>query len=302
MPTILIGGGSGLVGNRLSELLKAKNYEVIHLSRTEDLDRPFPRYKWDLKSSYIDPRAVEKADYVINLAGAGIADQRWSDERKKMIIQSRVRSTLLLNTAFQDSKKLKAYISASAVGYYGDRGSELLHEESPAGNGFLAESTTAWETAIAKVDAANCRKVALRIGIVLSTQGGALPKMLLPLKAGVASYFGRGDQYFSWIHIDDLCRMFIKAIEDEQMDGIYNAVAPNPVTNLQMMEDIVEAMDKMAVYIPAPEFVLRLGMGEMADVVLSSSNVSAEKITKAGFEFKFPDLIPAIKNLLEGKI
>ena len=302
MPTVLIGGGSGLLGSRLSQLLKERDYEVIHLSRKEDLNKPFPRYKWDLKKGLIDPRAVEKADYVINLAGAGIADKRWSDARKRLIIESRVKSTLLLKEAFAERKKLKAFISASAIGYYGDRGTEWLDEKSPAGSGFLAESTSAWENAISQIDTSDFRTVVLRIGIVLSKQGGALPKMLLPLSFGTATYFSSGDQYFSWIHIDDLCRMFIMSIEDDKMKGVYNAVAPNPVTNLQMMKDIVEALEKQAIFLPAPAFALRLGMGEMADVVLSSARVSAEKVLKAGFEFNFPELIPAIQDLEERDI
>ncbi len=304
MPTILIAGGTGLVGHRLSQLLKAKNYTVLHLSRTKNLNAEFPAYQWDLKKSFIDQEAIEKADFIINLAGTGIADKPWTKARKKLIIDSRVDSTLLLKTYIERKKTpLKAYIAASAVGFYGSRGDQLLTENDPAGSeGFLAESVRIWEEAIQKVEEAGVRLAAIRIGIVLSTQGGALEKILLPFKFFNGAYFGNGQQWMSWIHMDDLCRIFIEAIENENMSGFYNGVAPNPVRNKDFIYKVKEALGKPAIIVPAPEFALRAAMGEMADVVFESTRVSSEKIEKTGFKYEFPELIPALKDLLRRKI
>lgn len=304
MPTILIAGGTGLAGSRLSQLLKEKNYTVLHLSRTKNLATPFPAYRWDLKEGYIEEEAIEKADYIINLAGAGVADQRWTAARKKLIIDSRVDSTLLLKTYIERKKTpLKAYLSASAVGYYGNRGDQLMKENDPAGDkGFLAESVRIWEEAIKKVKETGVRVVALRIGIVLSTRGGALQKILLPFNFFNGAWFGDGQQWMSWIHIDDLCRMFIEAIENKQLEGFYNGVAPNPARNKDFVFTVKKALRKPALIVPAPEFALRTAMGEMADVVFDSTRVSSEKIEKAGFTFHFPELLPALDDLLRRKI
>ncbi len=169
MPTVLIGGGSGLIGMRLSHLLKQKGYEVIHLSRRGDLNAAFPRYKWNMDTGEIDEEAIQKADYVINLTGAGIADKRWTVSRKKLIIESRVKSMLLFQNAFRKlGKSPKAFISASATGFYGDRGEEWLEENSKPGVGFLSESTQAWENSTKELESLNTRLVTIRIGIVLS--------------------------------------------------------------------------------------------------------------------------------------
>lgn len=304
MPTILIAGGTGLLGSRLSQMLKEKNYTVLHLSRKKDLSARFPAYRWDLKNGYIEDEAIEKADYIINLAGAGVADRRWTAARKQLIIDSRVDSTLLLKTYIERKKSpLKAYVSASAVGFYGNRGDQLMKESDPAGDrGFLAESVRIWEEAIKRVSETGVRTVALRIGIVLSTQGGALEKILLPFHFFNGAYFGTGQQWMSWIHIDDLCRMFIEAIENEQWDGFYNGVAPNPARNKDFVFTVKKALRKPALIVPAPEIALRAVMGEMADVIFDSTRVSAEKIEKAGFQFHFPELLPAMDDLLRRKI
>lgn len=300
MANVLIGGGTGLVGTRLSELLTAKGHQVMHLSRSPKSDAAYPTYKWDTKRGYIDPEAVEKAEYIINLAGAGIADQRWTDDRKKVIISSRVETTRLLIKAMADQGKTpKAYISASAIGYYGDTGERIANESSDPGQGFLPESCMAWENAIHEVDQHDWRKVIIRVGVVLSTQGGALEKMITPMKLRAGAYFGDGQQYFSWVHIDDLCRLFIKAVEDDSMQGIYNGVAPNPVRNKQLAYDLKEAMDVSALIMPAPAFAMRMAMGEMADVVLDSTRVAAKRTQESGFRFRYPDLVPALKDVIE---
>lgn len=304
MATVLIGGGSGLIGIRLSEILEEHGYTVEHLSRTTDPDARFPAYAWDVRNGTIDEAAVERADYVINLAGAGIADKPWTDARKQVIIESRTQSTrLLLDTFRKLRKEPKAYLSSAAIGIYGDRGEELLTEDSePGKSGFLAESCKAWEQAIKEVAATRTRTVALRIGVVLSTKGGALEKMLIPLKLRSAAYFGDGSQWFPWVHIDDVCQMFLYALENESLEGFYNAVAPNPVRNKAFTETLVDAYGKSVLTLPAPAFALRLGMGEMADTVLGSTKVSAQKILDAGFVFQFPELKPALEDILERKV
>ena len=237
MPTILIAGGTGLVGIRLSHLLSEKGHTVLHLSRKKDPTAQFPAFRWDTSSGFIEDEAIERADYIINLAGTGIADKPWTAARKKLIIDSRVDTTLLLKTYIERKKTpLKAYIAASAVGYYGSRGDQLLVEDDPPGKkGFLAESVGIWEEAIKKVADTGVRMAAVRIGIVLSTKGGALEKILLPFQFFNGAYFGDGQQWMSWIHMDDLCRMFIEAIENEQIKGFYNGVAPNPSRNKDLV-------------------------------------------------------------------
>jgi len=299
MSTILIAGGTGLIGKKLSEMLSHQGHSVHHLSRSADPNATYKTFKWSPKNKEIDKAALKSADYVINLAGAGIADKRWTDKRKKIIIDSRVDGNELFAETLPDFPNVKAYISASAIGYYGDRGTTVLTEEAaPGKEGFLAESVTQWERGIELVAATGIRTVIVRIGIVLSTDGGALEKLLLPFKAWMGVYFGDGQQIYSWIHLEDLARIFIQAVKDKDMEGAYNGVAPNPVTNKKFTKITAKALDKSALIIPAPTFGLRLAMGEMADVVLTGSNVSSKKIEKTGFEFKFPELESGLEDLL----
>lgn len=303
MSTVLVAGGSGLIGSRLSQLLLDKGYEVLHLSRRPRPGGPFPVYQWDPALQTIDDEAVRRADYVINLAGAGIADKPWTNARKRLIVDSRVDSArLLLRTFERLGHRPGAYVSSAAIGYYGDRGDEWLDENSEPGGGFLPESCIAWENAIGALAKTGIRTVGIRAGIVLSTRGGAMGKMLLPFRFGGGAYFGDGSQWYSWIHIDDLCRMFISAIEDGSMQGFYNGVAPNPVSNKKLTEALKGALGKPALIVPAPAAILRLAMGEMADVVLHSTRASSKKIEAAGFEFLFPTLEKALPDLLERRV
>ena len=303
MQNVLIAGGTGLLGTRLSPLLKAKGYEVTHLSRTKNLEKTYPAYQWDLDKGIIDEEAIQNADYVINLAGAGIADARWTKKRKQLVIDSRVKGNELLKKYFETVKKPKAFIASSAIGYYGDRADELLTEKAtPGKEGFLAYSTGIWEQSIHDVAKLDMRTAIIRIGIVLSTQGGALQKMLISFNLRTGAYFGDGSAIYSWIHIDDICEIFIKAIEDEQMKGIYNGVSPNPISVKKLVYNIEEALGKKSIIMPAPEFGLRLAMGEMADAVLTSTKVSADKVNAAGYQFKFPDNVTALKDLLKRNI
>lgn len=299
MPTVLIGGGTGLIGTRLSERLTDKGYTVIHLSRTADPDARFPAYAWDPSDKTIDQEAVAKADYVINLAGAGIADRPWTEARKELIIDSRVKSTDLLRETFEKTDhQPQVFVSSAAIGYYGDRGDTLVDETSQPGTGFLSESCIEWEKAIGRVRQTGLRTVGIRVGLVLSPKGGALEKMLIPLKFGVSGYFGNGQQWYSWIHIDDLCDLFIHALEQGSMSGMYNGVAPNPVRNKKFAQVLSKASAKKSLVLPVPAFLLRIGLGEMADTVLYSTRVSNAKAEDTGFVYQFPELEPALVDLV----
>ena len=303
MQNILIAGGTGLVGIHLSRILRGRGYNVMHLSRRPNLNAEFSAYAWDIEKNTLDETAFSQADYIINLAGSGIADKRWTDSRKRDIIESRTKSTLLLGHYLKNNPHhVKAYLSASAIGFYGERGDELVNEESPVGKGFLAESTQAWENAIDEVRKTSIRTVAVRTGVVLSTEGGALEKMLISFMFRVGVYFGNGNQWFSWIHIEDLCNIFVWAIEQPKAAGIYNGVAPNPLSNFDLTEAISTAKGGGYLLIPTPGLALRIAMGEMSDVVLNSTKVSSQRVVNEGFRFKFPEAVPALKDLFERKI
>lgn len=300
MPTVLIGGGSGLIGSRLSELLTQKGYTVWHLSRTVDPNATYKTFHWDAKKQQIDQEAVDGADYIINLAGAGIADKRWTDHRKQVIIDSRVNTTLLLRDAIQRSTNTpKAFLSAAGSSIYGDQGDQVMKETDLPGKGFFSESCVAWEGAAQKVADLGIRTVTLRTGVVLSTKGGAIPKMTIPMIFFVGGYFGDGRQWMSWIHIDDICRMYIHSIEDEKISGVFNAVTSNPERNKDFIETTAAVKDKPVIMIPAPAFALKLVLGEMSNTVLDSNRLSAQKILGTGFTFLFPELRGALSDIFK---
>ncbi|MBK7406917.1 MAG: TIGR01777 family protein [Saprospirales bacterium] len=300
MSHILVAGGTGLIGSRLCTRLQENGHQVALLSRKPGASGKIKTYQWDPARGTIDLTAIQQADAVINLAGAGIADTLWTAARKRLIVESRAQSTALLRQAIQSTpNNVQTYLSASAIGFYGHAGEEWLEETASTGKGFLAESTKAWEDAFHEVEKLNIRAVALRIGIVLTPKGGALEKILLPFKGRVGSYFGNGRQWYSWIHIEDVCRLFLYAMENIDMRGIYNAVAPNPVTNKELVESIAKVRGGFNLIAPVPAFLLRTAMGEMADVILNSNRVSAKKTVAAGFTFQYPELSPALEALLK---
>jgi len=301
--TVLITGGSGLVGTRLSQLLIEEGYNVIHMGRKKARKGTIIAYQWDLENKTIEVEALLRADHIIHLAGAGVVDSRWTDERKKEIISSRVDTLgLLISELKRKDFRPKTLVSASAVGYYGNRGTELVDENTSAGNDFLADVCKAWEAAAQPVTDLGTRLVILRTGIVLSTQGGALPQTAKPIQFGIGATLGDGKQYVPWIHIDDLCQQYIFAIKNEKLEGIYNATAPQPVTNKEFTESIADALGKKTIAAPAPAFVLRLAMGEMADAVLGGQRTSSMKIQDAGFAFKYPLVVPALRDVYERKV
>lgn len=301
MEKILIAGGSGLIGKKIIELLDKKKYSIYVLSRSARKNTDYIQYyQWDLDKKEIDTAALD-VDHIINLAGAGIADKRWSDSRKNLLISSRVESALLLKKGIKESGfRPKSYISASAIGYYGDSGDLVMTEENqPVDQGFLSKCTVAWEDAAKELENEVNRIAIIRIGIVLSKDGGAFQKMLMPFKVGLASYFGDGSMNMSWVHIHDIANLFVYAIQNESIQGIYNGTAPNVVTNKTLIKSIKKNRSGFSILNSVPSLVLRTAMGEMADVVLTSNLVSSSKIADAGFDFKFSSIDPAITNLLE---
>ena len=296
MKKVLITGGTGLIGKRLSFLLASKGYEVRVLSRSKSPESKYTTFIWNVKDQFIEEEAFQDLDYIIHLAGAGIADKKWSEKRKKEIIDSRVQSTnLLYNTSKRLKTPLKAFISASATGYYGSVTTATIFTETdqPA-NDFLCKVCRLWEESIFQFKNDKTRTVALRTGIVLSNDGGALKKMKTPL----VTPLGDGKQYMPWIHIDDLCEIYIKAIEDEDFEGAYNAIAPEHITNYSFSKAIAKTFKIPFLPIGAPSFILKIVFGKMATIILNGSRVSTGKIEKTGFKFKFKSLDKALKNLI----
>ncbi|MCW5911641.1 MAG: TIGR01777 family oxidoreductase [Cyclobacteriaceae bacterium] len=292
---ILITGASGLVGPHLTGMLLQKGYPVVHVGRTKRAGK-IPAFVWDVSKGELDAAALEGVDAIINLAGAGVADKRWTESRKREILESRTKSSALLYKTLASARhNVTTVVSASAMGYYGF-GEKIFTEESKPGSDFLATVTKQWEEETDKINDLSIRVVKLRIGIVLSDKGGALAEMAKPVRWGVGSPLGNGSQYLSWIHIDDLCSMFIKAVDDETMQGVYNAVSGNWVTNKEMTQAIGKVLNR-PVWLPnVPGFVLKLMLGEMANLVLLGSRVSADKIKQTGFELQYTKLEEALKS------
>ncbi len=295
---ILISGGSGLVGLELSKMLRAKGHRVSILSRkkTNDVNYKF----WDIENGVLAEDALIGIDTIVHLAGEGIADGAWTDERKVKIVESRVNSTrLLLDALKKGNHQVKAFISASATGYYSNRGDELMYEDAMPAKDFLGTTCVLWEQEVNKIESLGIRTVKLRIGIVLTTKGGALKKMIVPFKFGLGSALGDGKQWMSWIHLKDLCSMFIYAIENNQLKGAYNAVAPQAATNYEFSKTLSKIMKRPFWAPNVPSFILKIIFGEMSAVVLGSTKASADKIEKEGFKFEFAKLNEALIDLLK---
>ena len=298
---VLITGGTGLIGSHLTKLLLANKYSVSHLSRTPKENSAVKTYTWDIEKQEIDTEALATADYVIHLAGANVGVQRWTRSYKHEILQSRTASARLLYKTVKGLKKhkIKAFVSASGINIYGDdTGSAEIIESSPHGNEFMVEVCEKWEAGADNMKEMGMRVVKLRTGMVLSTHGGALEKMITPFKLGAGAPLGNGQQYVSWIHIDDLCRMYQAAIEHETYEGVYNAVAPKPVTNEEFSKTIAKVLNKPFFLPNVPSFALKLVFGELAGLVLGGNKVSSRKIEETGFTFHYRDVEAALRNLL----
>ena len=293
---ILIAGGSGFIGSMLSEHFSSNGFDVAILSRQNRAEKNF--FFWDPQKEEMDENAFSNVSCIINLTGASIAGKRWTQKRKQEITNSRMQSTDFLYEKLRTLKhEVDTFVSASAVGYYGNHGDEWVDESSPPSGDFLSTCCRYWEESASKVSSLGIRTVIFRIGVVLSSQGGALPEFALPVKLFVASPLGSGKQFISWIHHADLCLLFRKAAKDKNMNGIYNAVSPEPVTNNVFVKTLAQTLRRPMFLPPVPSFLLKLVLGEMASAVTQGQRVFCKKIMDAGFSFRFPQLDAALKDI-----
>jgi len=300
--SVLISGGNGLIGRHLTSSLLSAGYTVSHLSRKIDQIDNVRVFLWDPSKRMIDPESIEGADYIIHLAGANIGARRWTRERKKEILESRTESARFLHqTVTRRGIQLKAFISASASGIYGTETSEKIFSENdpPAGD-FLGNVCKLWEEAADLFANSGIRTVKIRTAVVLEKNDSALSKLMKPGKFGFLIQTGTGLQYMPWIHITDLCNIYLKAIEDMKMSGAYNAVSPQHMTHSDFMHVLARVMNIPVLRVPVPGFVLRILLGEMSDVILKGSRVSCDKITAEGYRFIFNNLEAALKNVIPG--
>ncbi len=293
---ILISGASGLVGSELVTSLGTNGHQIKKLVRRE-ANAEANEVSWDPESSGIDRSGLEGLDAVVHLAGENIAGGRWTSARKALIRDSRVQGTKLISETLAKLKAPpKVLVCASAIGFYGDRGEELLNEESATGSNFLAEVCKAWEDACEPSRQKDIRVVNLRIGVILSAAGGALAKMLLPFKLGVGGVVGSGSQYMSWIAIDDVVGAIHHALVTESLNGPANVVAPSPVTNREFTKTLGRVLKRPTLF-PMPAFAARLAFGEMADeLLLASTRVEPAKLCSSNFQFQFSELEGALRQ------
>ena len=305
MQTILVTGGTGLVGKTLIPFLTQKGYKTIILTRNVSDKTPTEHTSyahWDVKKQTIDITAIQQADFIIHLAGAGVMDEKWTEKYKKEILDSRVKSSeLLVNSLAANKNEVKAIVSSSAIGWYGedDQKGKAFTEDDPAATDFLGETCKAWEESITAAEQLNIRVVKIRTGIVLDNNGGALSEFTKPVKFGIATILGSGTQMVSWIHIEDHCRILLLAIEHTNMTGSYNSVSPEPVSNKVLVTTVANVMKgNLFVGVPVPTIFLKLILGQRSIEILKSCTVSSTKIKSTGFNFIFPSIKAALNNLL----
>lgn len=295
---VLVSGSSGLVGTAFCEALKSRGGEVLRLVRRSP-DKEKGEYLWNPATKECDLSGIGALDGVVHLAGKSVADHRWNDKNKKELRDSRILgSEILVEELLKLEDKPKVLVSASAVGIYGNRGDEVLEEESSKGDDFLSVLCKDWEAATQKAKEGGIRVANARIGLVLSKSGGALKKMLLPFKLGLGGRLGSGKQWMSWVTLDDLVRVLFYALETESLEGPFNAVAPNPRTNLQFTKDLGAVLGRPTIF-PVPGFMLRLIFGEIADwLLLVSQRVDAKALRESGFKFETENLQDAFRKVL----
>jgi uncharacterized protein (TIGR01777 family) len=308
MAKVLITGGSGLIGKAISRVLLKKGYEVSALSRDakrQSKNDGVTYYDWNPEKQIIDPNAISGAHHIIHLAGAGIADKRWTKERKEELINSRVESGQLIVKALTEvPNNVRSVISASAIGWYGPDpvipNPRPFVEDDRSSNDFLGETCRNWEQSLAPLHDLGKRLVTWRTGIVLSNDGGALKEFKRPLRFGMATILSGGKQVISWIHIDDLVSLYIRAIENETMKGVYNAVAPFPISNKEFTLQLARLMNNnFFVPLHIPSFALKVVLGEMSIEVLKSTTVSSAKVQLEGYDFLYPRIEEALKELFK---
>ncbi len=305
MQTILITGGTGMVGQSLTNLLLDQGYKVIVLTRQKKQSSRtnFSYAQWDISKAWIDPEAIASADFIIHLAGEGVADKRWTNARKKAILDSRVdTSTLLVKVLKAYPNKVKAVVAASAIGWYGPDTTTSLQngfvETDKVDASYLGDTCLKWEESTHPIKELGIRLVTLRIGIVFNKKGGALAEFIKPARLGVAAILGNGKQVVSWIHQKDLNRLMLFAIEQDSMEGVYNAVAPDPVDNETLTKAIAKRLHKYFIPFKVPSFILKIMLGEMSVEVLKSAKVSPAKVISAGFTFDYSSMDEALDDLL----
>jgi len=295
---VLITGANGLVAKELSAFLK-EDFPVRFLTRENSKDNKF---NWSIKKNFIDHKAFQDVSHIIHLAGANITDKRWTTARKKIILSSRVDTAkLILNTLIRNNIKLNSFISASAIGFYGTRNTEnIFIENDKNGDDFLSQVGNKGEEVSSEFSKKNIAKrtVILRIGMVLSNKGGALMKMLKHIKYYFSTPLASGKQYMPWIHIEDLCNIIKYALTKRQINGVYNAVAPEHITNKKFIKSIAEILKKSILLPNVPSFILKILFGEMSSILIKGNKVSPDKILKTGFKFKYGRLHKALENLL----
>ncbi len=298
--SVLITGGSGLIGTHLTSSLLAKGYSVSHLSRKTIKGGRVRSFIWDPEKRYADPEAFEGVDFIVHLAGANIGEKRWTKRRKSEILESRVNSAeFLFETVKSLGINLKGFISASASGIYGSETSEkIFNETDPPAGDFLGSVCKLWEESADAFERAGIRTVKIRSGVVLDKRDSALSRLMMPAKFGFLVQIGSGEQYMPWIHIHDICNIYIKAIEDNLMIGAYNAVTPQQVTHSEFIHSLAQTMKVRLFPIPVPDFLLRTVLGEMSVVVLKGNRISSAKIRDAGYSFVFGDLKRALENII----
>ncbi|NND77332.1 MAG: TIGR01777 family protein [Flavobacteriales bacterium] len=300
MRNILISGGSGLVGMALTRQLLSMDYQVAHLSRKKQSVDGVKVWQWDPSEKWIEPGALNHVNTIIHLAGANIGTTKQDEKGKRILTSSRIDTAQLLFSEAQKYKaSLKTFISASAIGYYGMVSSDRIFEESdPPGKGFVPELTAEWEKAADQFKSL-CRVAKIRVAVVLDKNEGALPKMALPVNFGAGAALGTGKQWVPWIHIQDLVGIFTHIIENSQLEGVFNAVAPEHINNHNLTKAIAKVLNKPFFLPNVPSFLLRFLFKERAALILEGSRVSGKKIIDAGFKFRFEKVEAALKEVYD---
>jgi len=303
MAIVLISGGTGLVGKVLTERLLSLGHEVRLLFRNPKNTTSIKSYYWNIETQEIDEHAFDGVEHIVHLAGSGIADKKWTKERKEEIISSRVKSMQLITSVVKKQKlTLKSFVGASAIGIYGMTSVDKLFTESDVGEDcFLTQSCIEWEKSYSEIQTLSLKSSVIRIGVVLSEQGGALKKLIPLFRLGLGSAVGSGKQYMPWIHVQDLASIFTECIFNSNYSGVYNAVSPEETTNNQFSKAIAKSLSKPYFFPNVPAFILKIVFGEMANILLEGSRVSNEKLIKQGFKFKFKTLPDALNDLLSKK-
>jgi uncharacterized protein (TIGR01777 family) len=300
MATILITGGTGLIGKALTKTLTDQGHSVRILSRTPHAGARVPEFYWNVEKQEIDDKAFDDIDHLVHLAGVGVADKRWTEQRKKEIIDSRVDSMkLITDTVKKKNIRLNSFVGSSAIGIYGRGTSEKIFGEDDQGpESFLRKTCELWESSYDEMATLSDKTSIVRIGVVLAKKGGALKRLLPLFKAGIGSAIGSGKQYMPWIHINDMVAVIMKALFDPEFKGIFNAVATEHITNHYFSKTLAKVMSKPFFMPAVPAFVMTLLYGEMASVLLEGSRASNKKLLQTGFTFTYPDLEKALKDIV----